>query len=389
MKLLFWISIFLILYSYLLYPIWLFLRARLYPRLVRGKPIFPKISIVIAVRNEEKHLEEKLHNLQRLDYPGELIETIIVSDGSSDRTNDILSNFADHRVRSILLPAHGGKAEALNHAIEAVNGDIVVFMDARQRVAPDSLKTLVESFADPTVGCVSGALMLGDGEETSPRGVGSYWRMEKSIRYWESTGGSTVGATGALYAVRRYLVPHLPTGLILDDVFVPMEVVRRGVRVIFEPRALAWDKLPSNPKQEFRRKVRTLYGNYQLLRLAPWLLTTVNPLRFEFVSHKLCRLGVPFAIIGMILSSVFLPGFVYRLPLAAAVGVGTLGALSFVRVPVRLASRLADLALAFVLLNTAAFVAFFYFAAGKKRVWAPEPGQKSKSNDLSFKCKPT
>ena len=372
MKLLFWFSIFLILYSYLLYPIWLFLRARLYPRLVRGKPIVPKISIVIAVRNEEKHLEEKLHNLQQLDYPGELIETIIVSDGSSDRTNYILSNFADPRLRSILLPAHLGKAEALNRAIEAVNGDIVVFMDARQRVAPDSLKTLVESFADPTVGCVSGALMLGDGEETSPRGVGSYWRMEKSIRYWESKGGSTVGATGALYAVKRNLVPRLPTGLILDDVFIPMEVVRRGERVIFEPRALAWDNLPSKPKLEFRRKVRTLFGNYQLLQIASWLLTTANPLRFEFISHKVCRLVIPFALIGVILSSLFLSGFVYRLPLAVAIGVGTLGVLASARVPLGIVSRLTDLALAFVLLNTAAIVAFIYFAAGKKRVWAQQ-----------------
>lgn len=139
--------------------------------------------------------------------------------------------------------------------------------------------------------------------------------------------------------------------------------------MIFEPRALAWDNLPSSPKQEFRRKVRTLFGNYQLLRLAPWLLTTKNPLRFEFVSHKVCRLAVPFALIGLILSSVVLSGFIYRLPIVAAIGVGALGALAFVRVPVRLASRLADLALAFVLLNTAAIVAFFYFAVGKKRVW--------------------
>src|SRR5208282_2794898 len=156
---------------------------------------------------------------------------------------------------------------------------------------------------------VSGALMLGNGKETSPRGVGSYWQMEKAIRHWESTGGSAVGATGALYAVRRSLVPHLPSGLILDDVFIPMEVARQGARVIFEPRALAWDKLPTEPKQEFRRKVRTLFGNYQLLRTAPWLLTAANPLRFEFVSHKLCRLAVPFAIIGMILSSAFLSEF--------------------------------------------------------------------------------
>ena len=369
MKLVFWFSIFITFYAYLVYPIWLFLRARLYPRPVHGKPIFPKVSIVIAVRNEGKRLEEKLHNLQQLDYPRESVETLVVSDGSTDQTNDILSNLSDSRVRSIILPAHGGKAEALNRAIEAVNGDIVVFMDARQRVATDSIKTLVESFADPAVGCVSGALMLRDGEETSPRGVGSYWKMEKAIRYWESTGGSTVGTTGALYAVRRNFIPHLPTGLILDDVFIPMEVARLGARVIFEQRALAWDDLPPNPKLEFRRKVRTLFGNYQLLRLSPWFLTDRNPLRFEFVSHKLCRLAVPFALIGVILSSVFLSGFFYRLPLAAAIGVATLGALAFVRVPLGIVSRLTHLALAFVLLNTAAIVAFFYFAAGKKQVW--------------------
>jgi biofilm PGA synthesis N-glycosyltransferase PgaC len=368
-KLVFWLLIFIVFYTYLLYPSWLFLRARLYPRPVRWKPIFPRISIVIAVRNGEECLEEKLHNLQQLDYPGELTETLIVSDGSTDRTNDILSTFSDSRVRSFLLPAHGGKAEALNRAIEAVNGDIVIFMDSRQRVATDSIKTLVESFADSAVGCVSGALMLGDGTETSLRGVGSYWKMEKAIRYWESLGGSTVGATGALYAVRRSLVPHLPTGLILDDVFIPMEVARRGARVIFEPRARAWDSLPSNRKQEFRRKVRTLFGNYQLLRMSPWLLTAANPLRFEFISHKLCRLAVPFALIGMIVPSFFLSGFIYRLPLAAIVGLGTLGALSFLRVPMGIASRLTDLALAFVLLNTASVVAFFYFAVGKKGVW--------------------
>jgi len=368
-KLLFWCSIFIIFYAYLLYPVWLFLRARLYPRPVHGKPIFPKVSIVIAVRNEGKHLEEKLHNLRQLDYPREFVETLVVSDGSTDQTNDILSSLSDSRVRSIILPAHGGKAEALNRAVEAVNGDIVVFMDARQRVATDSIKALVESFADPAVGCVSGALMLADGEETSARGVGSYWKMEKAIRYWESTGGSAVGATGALYAVRRGLVPHLPTGIILDDVFIPMEIARRGARVIFEPRALAWDSLPSKPKQEFRRKVRTLFGNYQLLRSAPWLLTTANPIRFEFVSHKVCRLAIPFALIGVILSSAFLSGFIYRLPLAGAIGVGALGALASVRVPLGIASRLTDLALAFVLLNTAAIVAFFYFAVGKKQVW--------------------
>jgi poly-beta-1,6-N-acetyl-D-glucosamine synthase len=369
-KLLFWLSILLIFYTYLLYPGWLFLRSRLYPRPVHRNAILPKTSIVMAVRNEEKHLTDKIKNLKTLNYPNELIEIIIASDGSTDRTNEILNNLRDCALHSVLLPAHVGKAEALNRATEIATGDILLFMDARQRVGVNSIKLLIENFADPTVGCVSGALMLGDGEDTSSRGFGSYWEMEKAIRYAESVSGSVVGATGALYAVKRDLVPHLPAGLILDDVFIPMEVARRGWRVILEQRAVVWDNQPSKPKKEFHRKVRTLFGNYQLLRIAPWLLSAENPIRFEYISHKLCRLIVPFALIGMILSSFFLSGFIYRIPLAVAIAIGALGMLGLVRVPVSLLSRLSEISLAFILLNTAAIVAFFYFSVGKKEVWA-------------------
>lgn len=371
MKLLFWLSAFLILHAYFLYPAWLFLRTRLHPQPVRRQSIFPKISIIIAARNEGKRLEEKLQNLRQLDYPGELVDIFVVSDGSNDQTDNFLSSLTDPRLHSIVLPSRSGKAEAINAALEQATGEIVVFMDVRQRVAADSVRTLVESFADPTVGCVSGALILGDAQEpSSPRGVGMYWGMEKTIRYWESTAGSVVGATGALYAVRGDIIPQLPAGTILDDVLIPMNVARSGARVIFEPQAQAWDRLPTDPKQEFRRKVRTLYGNYQLLRIAPWLLTAANPIRFEFVSHKLCRLGVPFALVGMILASLFLSGFIYRLPLAAALCLCILGALAFLPLHLGPLSRLTDLAWAFVLLNAAAIVAFFYFAVGKKEVWA-------------------
>jgi biofilm PGA synthesis N-glycosyltransferase PgaC len=370
-KALFWLSILLVVYTYVLYPGSLFLRARFCARPVDKKPIFPRISIIMAVRNEGKYLTEKLRNLTRLDYPADQVEIVIVSDGSTDQTNEILKDPLNSKIRSIFVEAHCGKAAALNIAVDAAAGEIIVFMDARQRIDQHSLARLVENFADPSVGCVSGALMLGQGDDTSARGVAWYWGLEKVIRYWEGVSGSTVGATGALYAVRRCLVARLPTGIILDDVFIPMSIARQGARVIFEPRALASDNLPSTPRHEFRRKVRTLFGNYQLLRLAPWLLTRENPIRFEFVSHKLCRLAVPFALIGMLLSSLYISGFIYKIPLATAIVVAALGAVAFVRVPVRIAARIADLALAFVLLNAAALIAFFYFSLGKKRVWFP------------------
>lgn len=369
MKVLFWLSAFLVLYTYLLYPAWLLFRFRLFPRPVRPAAFFPKLSIVIAARNEASNLENKLRNLQELDYPRELIETIVVSDGSTDETNEILRKYSESPIRSILSSIHCGKAESLNAALEVARGEIVVFMDARQRVSHDSVKKLVENFADSRVGCVSGELILDSGQAKSPQGVTSYWKMEKLLRYWESAADSMVGATGALYAARRNLVPRLPSGLILDDVFIPMTIARSGSRVIFEPRALAWDNLPAEVHQEFRRKVRTLFGNYQLLRLAPWLLTADHRLRFEFLSHKLFRLAVPFALITMIVASAFLHGFAYRLPLAAATGVCFLGALAFVWVPTGVTSRLSHLSLAFLLLNTAAVVALWYFATGRRQVW--------------------
>jgi biofilm PGA synthesis N-glycosyltransferase PgaC len=364
---LFWLSLLLICYAYLLYPFCLMLRARLRQQPVSKQPFFPRVSIVMAVRNEARYLEEKLKSLQRLDYPPDLLEVIVVSDGSIDRTTEILT--AIESVEAIVLPSAVGKADALNRGIAAATGEVLVFMDARQRIDNNSVRMLAENFADPAVGCASGALVLGSGEENSPRGVGSYWKLEKAIRNWESESGSVVGATGALYAVRRSLVSGLPSGTILDDVLIPMEVARQGGRVILDLRALAWDNLPPNPQREFRRKVRTLFGNYQLLHIAPWLLTSANPLRFEFISHKVVRLAVPFALICMILMSALLTGFVYRLPLLMAIGVAALGVLSYVRVPLGSASRVTDLALAFVLLNTAAVVAFVYFTIGKKEVW--------------------
>ena len=128
--------------------------------------------------------------------------------------------------------------------------------------------------------------------------MGLYWRIEKRVRELEAASGSVVGATGALYAVRRELVPEVPAETILDDVFIPMNVARKGLRVGFDPRARAWDTPDLGREREFRRKVRTLTGNYQLLQLAPWLLRRENPLRFDFISHKLTRLVVPFASAG-------------------------------------------------------------------------------------------
>jgi hypothetical protein len=228
----------------------------------------------------------------------------------------------------------------------------------------------MESFADPEVGCVSGALMLGypDSGEAA-KGMGMYWRIEKTIRELESESASVVGATGAIYAVRRELLASVPEGTVLDDVYIPMQVVRQGKRVVFEARARAWDAPDLGKDREFARKVRTLGGNYQLLQLAPWLLSAENPVRFEFISHKLLRLLVPFALATLLLASLVLPGPFYRSVLAlqaAFYGLSLLAVLRLSRGPL---ASMADAALTFVTLNGAAAMAFVNFMTGRKPVW--------------------
>jgi biofilm PGA synthesis N-glycosyltransferase PgaC len=361
----FWAAALLVAYVYAGFPCWLWLRCRWRARPVSPRALQVPISVVLVIRNEEARLPAKLATLRRQDYPAALTEVVVVSDGSTDGTNALLAAQAGPSFQSLALPAPVGKASALNHALAAARGEIVVFTDARQELAPDAVRRLVDNFADPEVGAVSGELVLRGG---SQQGLGLYWQMEKKIRQWESAAGSVVGATGALYAARRDLLSPLPAGTILDDVYLPLAVARQGKRVIFEPLALAYDDLGDH-RHEFRRKVRTLTGNYQLLQLAPWLLTRANPLRFEFISHKLLRLLVPFALVATWLAALALPGPFYRAAFLAQTLFYALAALAGARSRLPFVGQLAELSRSFVLLNTAAAMALFYFVTGRRAVW--------------------
>jgi len=371
MRAAFWAAAALLFYTYAGYPIWLWLRSRWRARPVHRAPWTPSVSIVMVVRNEEAVLEPKLRNLLGLNYPQELLGVVVVSDGSTDGTNEILGNYASGgQLRPVLSPQSRGKAAGLNNALAAATGEIIVFTDARQKIEGDAVRLLTENFADLSVGCASGELMLGDPDSSeAAKGMGLYWRIEKRIRELESASGSVVGATGALYAVRRKLMRPLPASTILDDVYIPLQVARQGYRVIFDSRARAWDVPDQGASREFARKVRTLSGNYQLVQLAPWLLTGANPLRFEFVSHKLLRLFSPFALAVMLVASCFLSTPSYRIGLVLQLAFYGLSALAAVRLVGGPIARMADAAFVFMMLNLAAAVAFANFVTGRKVAW--------------------
>jgi biofilm PGA synthesis N-glycosyltransferase PgaC len=316
-------------------------------------------------------LPGKLLNLAAQDYPADRLEVIVISDGSTDETNKILGAWQNSGRRAVILSEHQGKANALNHGTAEAKGEIICFTDTRQTIALDALKNLVANFADPSVGCVSGDITLGDpATGAAMNGLGIYWQLESNMRRWEGAAGSLIGAAGCLYAVRKDLVVPFPEGTILDDVYLPLHVARQGKRVVFESQAQGWDDPQHDRRREFRRKVRTLTGNYQLLQLAPWLLTRKNPVRFEFVCHKILRLAAPFAFAGVLLSSFLLQGLIYRTACAIQVFCYTLAILAVLRARLGMVSRMADVSLAFLVLNAAAIVALLYFVMGKKAAWA-------------------
>jgi cellulose synthase/poly-beta-1,6-N-acetylglucosamine synthase-like glycosyltransferase len=371
MKWVFWSSVAILAYTYAGYPAWLWLRSQVRARPVHAASGTPSVSIVMVVRNEADVLEGKLSNLLALDYPADMVEIIVVSDGSTDGTNGILRNHQEKlRLQTVVKAESRGKAAGLNDAIGLAHGDIVLFTDARQKIELGALRLLAAQFDDPAVGCASGELMLGDPDSGEVvRGMGLYWHIEKAVREMESASGSVVGATGALYAVRRKLLVPVPAGTILDDVYIPMHVVREGFRVIFVPSAHAWDVADQGTEREFSRKVRTLTGNYQLVQFAPWLLGSSNPLRFEFISHKLMRLFAPFALLAALIAALALPQPIYRAALIMQVAFYGLGLIAMTKLLKGPLARVADAASTFVILNSAAAVAFVKFVTGRRVAW--------------------
>jgi cellulose synthase/poly-beta-1,6-N-acetylglucosamine synthase-like glycosyltransferase len=306
----FWGSFFLIGYTYAGYPFIAWLRARLRPRGERRAPLEPTVSIVLVAHNEEGCIEARIENLLALDYPADRRQIFVGSDGSTDATVARAKRFAPQGVQVVAFRHWRGKAAVLNQLVRHARGEIVLFADARQSFDPQVLRRLVARFADERVGAVSGELMLTDSTGTPMgRGASFYWRYEKFIRVQEGRAGSTVGATGAIYAIRRALFRAIPTDTILDDVLIPMRIVQQGYLVQFEQEARAYQAVSRTTHQEYSRKVRTIAGAFQLFARERWLLSPrQNALWFQTVSHKGLRLLLPLLHLALFGANVELSG---------------------------------------------------------------------------------
>jgi cellulose synthase/poly-beta-1,6-N-acetylglucosamine synthase-like glycosyltransferase len=378
----FWLCLLLILYAYFLYPILLFFAysfsqirrdwhylVHRRDRRARGREgeQLPGVSFLIAAFNEESCLLEKIENLKKTDYPADKLEVVVVSDGSADRTNDILQAVEDPNFRVILLEQRGGKANALNHAVAAANHELLVMSDASTLFAPDSVRNLVRHFAEASVGVVCGALQF-EGTDESKQTDGVYWKYESMLRLMEARLGATLTASGAIYALRRSCYRPLPQGSVIEDFLIPMNARAQGFRVLYDPEATAIEVGASSVGGEFTRRVRLAVGSFralgELLRVPLRGFT-----RVAFVSHKVLRWIVPFLLIGMLLSNALLVKRpYYRYILAAQVLFYLWAALGFLFRERMRRVRFALVGYFLIAMNLAFLVGFVRYLVGRQEV---------------------
>jgi cellulose synthase/poly-beta-1,6-N-acetylglucosamine synthase-like glycosyltransferase len=266
----------------------------------------PRVAMVVVMHNEASRVKAKLETCLAQDYPTRLLRVVVVSDGSTDGTEQQVLTFAqqhpDLAVTLMAQPERRGKSACLNDAMAATDEPVVVFTDARQPLNAQAVSALVETLSDPSVAVVSGELEFRrEGLQAFGEGVDAYWRYEKAIRKAEAKLHSVPGATGALYAIRRSALHPIDPRTVLDDVAIPMRACMDGGRVVFDDRAVAYDQPAQQPAQERARKVRTLAGNFQLLVLMPSiLLPWRNPIWWQYVSHKVLRLLAPWCMLTLL-----------------------------------------------------------------------------------------
>lgn len=382
MRIIFWLSLAGILYTYAGYPVVMWMLSRLWPRSWKVSPISPGVSIVLAVHNGEALLPRKIEHLLGLDYHS-IKEIIIVSDGSTDGTAELLARQRHPRLTAVILDEHCGKAVAVNAGMARATGEVILFVDIRPEIAPGAIQQLVSNFADPKIGCVAGELILRQEchDDATAAVSGVYWRYEKWIRTCESICGSPVGVYGGFYAIRRKLAVTQPAGMILDDMFQPLSIIRQGYRSVLDAHAYVYDTWPTKIVEEFQRKVRTLAGNFQLFHLAPWVLTPRNPVLFQLVSHKVMRLIVPYLLILLLVSTLALSG---RSPLYAAFAIfqilGWLVAIIGLRYRIPVLHRIAAPASAFLVLKAAAVAGLYRFIFTRGPLWKIWTPQKQEAH---------
>jgi len=375
LKAMFWGGVFLLFYVYLGYPLLLIIiNKMLSPKTLKKKEDYrwPSVSIVIAAYNEEKVIGDKLKNCLSLNYPAELLEIYIASDGSSDKTNDIVRQYTekDKRIHLLEFP-RTGKSGVLNKAMAYIKSEIVVFSDANTEYMRDALVNLVKHFSDEKVGCVCGRLIYRNpGEVVSGKGENFYWRYETALKKMESRLGYVAGANGAIYAIRKKLFEPLPPKTINDDFMISMRILKRGLKCIYEENAIAYEDVAPNIEGEFRRHVRDGAGHYIAICHLSGLLNPLLGLRsFIYWSHRILRWLAPFILILLFLLNMLLLKIpFYLLSFILQVGFYLSAIISFIYLKNKRLPFLIYMPFYFCNLNLALLLGFLKALTGRQKI---------------------
>lgn len=319
LEIIFWTLVALTGYVYFGYPALLYVLARgARTELADAEFEPPEVSLLISAFNEEDCIAEKLDNSLQLDYPDELLEIIVISDASDDRTDDIVRSYADRGVKLLRMEHRGGKTLGLNAGVENARAEVIIFSDANAMYTRDAVKYLVTPYADDTVGAVIGESTYVEPDDDSGRSESLYWRYETAIKRFESALGSVVGGDGAIYSVRKQLFIPMSADA-LSDFVNPLQVVEQGWRCVYEARAVSVEEVAGSFEKEFKRKVRIVNRAWRALWRLPGML---NPIRhgsfaLKLWSHKVLRWLVPFMLVGIFVVNLLLvaDGPIYLLTL--------------------------------------------------------------------------
>ncbi len=379
-KSIFWVLIVLIFYTYLGYPLILWILTIFFSRPIKKENITPSVSLIISAYNEEKFIEQKIRNCLELDYPKDKLEIIIASDCSSDKTDEIAACYKDKGIKLIRLDNRGGKTAVQNRASEAADGEILIFSDANSMYQTDAIRNIVKGFADASVGCVGGKFIYQKpkgssfGEEKRLLG-----KFEQAVRKNEDDITTQIGVRGGFYAVRSSLYSALEVDLV-SDFGLPLRVIKKGFRVIYEPNAVAYEETVSSIGEEFKRKVRTISQGWPVLFNKRFELSSLlNPFKYGFISlqlfsHKVLKWVAPVFLVALLVinTCLFPMGYIYKICMEMQVIFYILAVTGAMLRNKKRKFKVFYLPFYFCLMNLAAIVGFWQFAHGNvKVVWNP------------------
>jgi cellulose synthase/poly-beta-1,6-N-acetylglucosamine synthase-like glycosyltransferase len=364
------LAAFLIFYVLIGYPLLLaYGRFRHAPPIKKSFEFEPTVTVLLAVYNGGAFLRAKLDSLLALDYPKRKMDILVVSDGSTDDTDAIATSFADRGVRLLRAPK-GGKAAALNFGLPNATGEIIFFTDVRQILGKQALRHLAANFADPTVGAVTGELRMLNPAGGEQADMDLYWRYELWARRQHSQIDSLFNTTGCIYTQRRSLVESIPSDTLTDDAVIPLHAYFSGYRVLFDPEAIAYDH-PVVAGGEFRRRMRTLAGMWQVYARLPKLFLPVHRMWFHFMPHKFGRLALPWLILLAVGATVALPPSAFRsFLLIDEAALALLAIFDWIVPPKLFLKRLTSPARTFLVMNAAALGAMAVFFVSPNRLWS-------------------